>query len=96
MDDSTENVTVFAGFISDLLGHYQHIANILGKGLFALTQDIDLSRPTDKVPLAVYNVVCEWLVDNLDPANIHKTGSTIGAYLCAHAGDQKPCWQPTT
>lgn len=68
MDDSTQNVTVAAGFITDLLEYYQDIANTLGKGLFALTQDIDLSRPTNKVPIAVYNAMCEWIVGNLGPA----------------------------
>ncbi len=83
MDNSTENVTVAAGFITDLLELYQDIANTLGKDLFALSQDLDLSLPTNRVPIAVYNAMCEWIVNNLGPANIRKTGSIIGARIYA-------------
>lgn len=81
MDNSTDRVSVFAGFITDLLAHYQDIAATTGKGLFAIATDLDLSKPTNKVPIATYNAMCEWIVDNLGPANIRKTGSIIGARI---------------
>lgn len=89
MDDSTEGVTVFSGYIIDLLEHYEDIATTTGKELFAMTSGLDLSNPANKVPMSVFNAMCQWIVDNLGPANIRQTGVLIGTRLYQHMLENK-------
>ncbi len=89
MDHSTEGVTVFSGYVTDLLEHYQDIATTTGKELFAMASGLDLSNPTNKVPMSVFNAMCQWIVDNLGPANIRQTGMLIGTRLYQHMLENK-------
>jgi len=79
MNNSTEGVTLHAGFISDLLLNYKGREKTIAAGLFELAKDIDLSNPTLKVPMKLYNDMCDWIERELGPANLRKAGEAIGA-----------------
>jgi len=75
MDTSTENVTLQAVFVSDILSFYP--ASDFPQ-LHAIVADIDLSAPTNQVPMAKYNAVCDWIADNIGKASIKRAGRKIG------------------
>jgi hypothetical protein len=77
MDNSTENVTLFAAFINDVLNLYKDKQDDYQE-LFDMTEHLDLSDPFNKVPMEVYNKMCDWLEDNLGKFNLIKVGRQIG------------------
>ena len=79
MNNSTEGVTLYAGFLSDLLANYQQKPGAYIQPLFDMVKDIDLSNPTNLVPISIYNAMCQWIEKNLGPANLRKAGEYIGA-----------------
>ncbi len=78
MNNSTEGVNLYAGFISDLLLNYQSMETVT-KRLFTLVENTDLSNPTTPVPMKLYNDMCDWIERNLGPANLRAAGEAIGA-----------------
>jgi hypothetical protein len=78
MNHSTEGVTLFAGFLSDLLANYQQERGVYIQPLFAMVEGIDLSNPLNLVPIALYNDMCQWIEQNLGPANLRKAGEFVG------------------
>ena len=84
MDHSTEGVTLYAGFVSDLLDIYRGKERTIASGLFALAEGVDLSAPTAQVPMELYNEMCAWIEKNLGPANLRKAGEVIGERIHEH------------
>ena len=79
MNHSTEGVTLYAGFLSDLLANYQQERGAAYiQPLFAMVKDFDLSNPTALVPMSIYNAMCSWIEQHLGPANLRKAGEFIG------------------
>ena len=76
MDSSSEGVTLFAGFICDLLSSY--VGNPYAERLFQMADGLDLTDPTRLVPMKTYNDMCEWIVRELGPASLRKAGENIG------------------
>lgn len=74
---STEGVTLFAVFISDVLSFYEGREDEF-EGLFEIVQGVDLSDPYGKVPIAVYNDLCEWIETKLGNHSITRVGRKIG------------------
>ena len=77
MDNSTENVTLFAVFINDILKNYEDKKDDYLE-LFDLVKGYDLSDPYNKVPISLYNELCQWIEDNLGKFNLIRVGRTIG------------------
>jgi hypothetical protein len=77
MDHSTEGVTLIAAFVSDILGNYQQKKQEY-KGLFAISQEYDLTNPMGKVPMQVYNDSCTWIEKELGKFNLIRVGRTVG------------------
>jgi hypothetical protein len=77
MNQSTENVTLFAAFINDVLNLYRDKQDEF-QPLFDMTANLDLSDPFNKVPIQVYNDMCNWLEQNLGKFNLVKVGRQIG------------------
>lgn len=77
MDNSTENVTLFAIFINDILKIYEDKKEDYPE-LFELVKDYDLSDPFNKVPMSLYNELCQWIEENLGKFNLIRIGRTIG------------------
>ena len=46
MDKSTQGVTLWAGFIFDILGIYEESRKTFAKALFEMAEDLDPSQPT--------------------------------------------------
>jgi len=77
MDQSTENVTLFAAFVNDILENYQDKKDEY-KELFDLAKGYDLSNPVNKVPMKVYNDMCTWLENKLGKFNLVRVGRNVG------------------
>ncbi|HAS41871.1 MAG TPA: hypothetical protein DCS93_15430 [Microscillaceae bacterium] len=77
MDNSTENVTLFAVFINDILRNYEEKKEDYEE-LFAMTEGHDLSDPFNKVPIQLYNDLCAWIEDNLGKFNLIRVGRNVG------------------
>ena len=78
MDNSTQGVTLWAGFIFDILSIYEGSRETFAKALFEMAEDLDPSQPTALVPIDLYNDVCKWIEDNLGAANLRRAGVAIG------------------
>ncbi|WPP53281.1 hypothetical protein [Catalinimonas niigatensis] len=77
MDTSTENVTLCAAFINDVLHVYQD-KKAEYPALFSYAQEYDLSQPFDHVPIHVYNNICNWIEVNLGKVSTKRLGREIG------------------
>ena len=95
MDSSTENVTILAGTITDVLKRYQ--SKKLHKELFEISENYDLSDPFNQVPIQVYNDMCKWIETKMGKFNLIKIGGEVGesAYSMLVAdhlirGNEKP------
>ncbi len=77
MNNSTKNVTLFALFINDILNYYKD-NSLLRPHLEKLVEGHDLSDPFNKVPITVYNDMCDWVEQKVGKFNIIKLGTDIG------------------
>jgi hypothetical protein len=75
---TTENITLYAVFVNDILNLYRDKKDEFAQPLFRMAGKYDLSDPFNKVPLELYNGMCEWLEKQLGPANLRKVGVQIG------------------
>jgi len=77
MDTSTENVTLYAWAITDILKNYQDKKQDYFE-LFEMSKGLDLSKPNNKVPIQVYIDMCDWIERKLGKFNLIKIGRNIG------------------
>lgn len=80
MDESTDGVTLYAGFIFDVLAEYESMGQLCAPA-FALADGIDPTQPTNQVPMAIYNQICDWIETNLGVASIREAGRAIGGRI---------------
>ncbi len=81
MDNSTEEVTLAAAFISDVLSLYDGKSD--QAALKQMAAGYDLSDPMNQVPMQVYNDMCNWVEQEIGAANTRRIGKKIGetAYI---------------
>lgn len=77
MNNSTDGVTLDAGFVTDLLALYE--GNPIARDLVAMAEAVDRADPRARVPMQLYNDMCAWIERKLGPANLRKAGETMGA-----------------
>ena len=77
MDNSTENVTLYAAFVTDILKNYEGKKDDY-KGLFDMVKDYDLTDPFGKVPIRLYNDMCAWIESELGKFNLIRVGRNVG------------------
>lgn len=77
MNHSTENVTLAAAFVSDILELYKDNPADYNH-LKGMTSGLDLSNPMNQVPMRVYNDMCNWIETQIGEANTRKVGRKIG------------------
>ncbi len=77
MDKSTENVTLYAGVIEDVLKNYKD-KQVEYKELFDIANGYDFTRPTNKIPIDVYLKMCNWIEHKLGKFNLIRIGRNIG------------------
>ncbi len=77
MNNSTDNVTLYAVFVNEILKLYQDKKEPLYESFFRIVQGYDLSVSLNKVPMQLYNDMCQWLEQELGPANLKKAGMQI-------------------
>lgn len=80
MDESTEGVTLLSGFIFDVLAEYEPMAQLCAPA-FDLAADLDREQPTARVPISIYNDICEWIEHNVGTASIRDAGRAIGGRI---------------
>lgn len=78
MNVTTKKVTLYAVFVNDVLNLYRDKKDAFAQPLFQMAKDYDLSDPFNKVPMDLYNEMCNWLEQELGPANLRKVGVRIG------------------
>lgn len=81
MNDSTIDVTVYVGFLNEVLSSYTHIKDGAARGLFEIVRGVDLSDTTAKVPIERYNRLGEWLEKNFGAVNLRLAGEKMGGRL---------------
>jgi len=77
MDSSTENVTVPAAVIHDVLKNYQDKKQEY-KDLFDIANGFDYSNPSAKIPILIYINMCDWIEQKLGKFNLIRIGRSIG------------------
>lgn len=77
MDTSTENVTINAGVITDMLKNYREKKDEY-RELFKLASGYESVKPTEKVPIQVYLEMCNWIEHKLGKFNLIRIGRLIG------------------
>ena len=86
MDSSSDRVTLFAGFVSDLLSSY--VGNPYAKGLRQIAERVELSNPTGFVAMKAYNDMCDWIVKELGPLSLRKAGEHVGRRAFDHMAER--------
>lgn len=75
MNLSIEGVTLNAAFINDVLNYYDKDEY---KDLYAIADGYDLSSPDNRIPMKVYNDLCNWIEKALGKFNLIRVGRQIG------------------
>lgn len=78
MNHSTENVTLAAAFVNDILTIYKEKSPSDYETLSAMTDGHDLSNPMNMVPISIYNTMCDWIEKQVGQANTKIVGRQIG------------------
>jgi hypothetical protein len=78
MDHSTNNVTLAAAFVNDVLDIYKQKSATDYEILKKMTIGLDLSNPMNMVPMEVYNSMCNWIESQVGQANAKLVGRQIG------------------
>ena len=89
MNNSTEGVTLLAGFIFDVLGVYEDRRNVFTK-LFEKTDHLDPANPAALVPIELYNEICDWIEAKIGPNSVRKAGVSIGERVIAQVKKDDP------
>lgn len=82
MDDSTDGVTLFSGFITGIVDQYRRDA-ALHATLRGMTQRADYGDPLKPAPMADYNALCAFLEKQLGKAELIKAGGVVGSHAYA-------------
>lgn len=77
MNNSTDGVTLYAAFIQDVLKNYQDAGDDYQE-LVNFTKEYDISKPSNKIPIKVYNDMCSWVEEKLGKFNLIRVGRNIG------------------
>ncbi len=89
MNNSTRDVTLYSGFIFDLLSSYEGSRASFAAPLFEMAEHLDPDNLTQLVPIKLYNEMCRWIETTLGAASLRKAGVEIGnrAYDYLTQGD---------
>ena len=82
MDNSTENVSLLAIFILDILNELDK-RQIDKTEILMFCNDYDISIPYNSVPIDVYNQMCYWIEENLGDEVLISIGRSIGETIFA-------------
>jgi hypothetical protein len=88
MNNSTENVTLYAAFIQDVIKNYQDDETTYEE-LLQIAKDYDISQPFNLIPIKIYNEMCAWIEENLGRFNLIRVGRNIGETVYQNMIDSK-------
>ncbi len=77
MDNSTEGVTLLAGYLADVVETVKEAGHDTD-GIQSIIQDYPLDNPYKQIPMEVYNAACDWVEQELGDGVI-EIGKKIGA-----------------
>jgi hypothetical protein len=77
MNESTQGVTLIAGFVFDVLGEYAWARRSCG-AMFDLAAHLDPKRPEVLVPISLYNSICAQAEELMGRATLERAGRNIG------------------
>ncbi len=77
MDLSTENVTLYAVFITDVLKEFD-AQDTKNQGLFEMVEDYELDDPYIPVPIELYNNMCDWVYKYHGKEKLLDVGKNVG------------------
>ncbi len=78
MNNSTQGVTLYAGFVFDLLDCFRDESSTFAAPLFEMAAGLDPAEPTALVPIQLYNDMCTWIEETLGSASVRRAGIAIG------------------
>lgn len=78
MDNSTDQVTLAAAFVSDILNIYKEKSPQDYEVFAKMTEGLNLSSPMNMVPIKVYNDMCDWIEQQVGQANTRLVGRQVG------------------
>lgn len=78
MNNSTDGVTLFAGFAFDVLAEYQSMRDGLCAPVFKRVAHLKPERPTDLMPMQLFNEICDWVEQNIGESSLRNAGRAIG------------------
>jgi hypothetical protein len=77
MDESTDGVTLHAGFILKVVEPFRGMERLCGP-LFEMVAHIAPAAPQAAAPMKLYNDVCAWIEQHLGAASVRAAGQAIG------------------
>lgn len=77
MNESTDGVTLYAGFVLDIVGLYDGLGSVADP-VREMALGLDPRRPRDVIPIALYNRACEWVESTFGEAGARDAGKRIG------------------
>ncbi len=77
MDLSTEGVTLYAVFITDVLKEFD-AQDAKNTDLFEMTEDYELDDPYISVPIELYNNMCDWVYKHYGKEKLLEIGKNVG------------------
>jgi len=80
MDESTEGVTLPAGFIFDVLREYGSMKTLC-KPAFEMAAHLDPNKPDALTDIKTYNAVCAWIETNVGQASVRNAGRATGTRM---------------
>jgi hypothetical protein len=94
MDNSTEGVTLLAGFVHDILAEYRHMKRVCAPA-FDMAKPVEHAKPDDWCSIDIYNGVCTWIEDNIGAMSIRQAGVAIGRRVYANIVENGKMKDPT-
>ena len=82
MNPSTKDVTLYSGFIFDVLSEYRAMERVC-RPAFEMARHLDPNDPLHLAPISTYNAICDWIEKNVGVASIRDAGRAIGARVYA-------------
>lgn len=77
MDESTEGVTLWGGFVFTVVEQCRGMERVCAP-VFERVKHLDPEDPRAPVPIALYNEICDWIEQNLGAASVRGAGTAIG------------------
>ena len=80
MDESTEGVTLPAGFVFDVLREYESMKTLC-RPAFEMAAHLDPNKADALTEIKIYNAVCAWIETHIGQASVRNAGRATGTRM---------------